>query len=74
MEGTALVITVEGEDMTGLQVKSKYLTNCCHRFGCSNIYFCARKYFSKLHCLLPPGWCGPERGCHFPFCQMKWPR
>lgn len=74
-EGTTLEVTVEGKDINGLQKKLKRLVNCCHRFGCSNVCFWARKYFSnwniKLHYLLPPGWCWQEE-CHFPFCKMKW--
>lgn len=61
MEGTTLVITVEGEDMNGdLQVKPKYSSYCCHRFGGSNVNFRARKYHSKLHYLFPPGWYWPQ--------------
>lgn len=34
MEGTTLVITVEGEDMNKFTGETKVF-NCCHRFGCS---------------------------------------
>lgn len=47
IEGTSLVSTVVDEDMNGLQMKPKYLTNCCDRFGCSGSdrFGCSNIYF-----------------------------
>lgn len=66
MDAMTSEVTEEGEDKNGKQMKTKYLTNLSHKFSCGNVYFQLENTFlTKIHYLLSPGWCWPEKMYHF---------